>query len=371
MAAKTPPTTNVPESSTTVQVSAIDSTMFMEGFKCGQLWEPAIKGFDRFKGGTWAFLIEHPSGRKLLYDLGLRKDFLNLPPALGMKQLLDSGVIAELRVEKNVADILTKGGLDLNDVEGIIWSHFHFDHTGDVSTFPKTTKLIVGPGTKSNFMPGYPTDPSAHTLDSDFEGRTVEEVDFSQDGMQLGRFQAVDWFGDGSFYLLDSPGHTIGHINALARTNASPSSSFIHMCGDAVHHAGEMRPTSFLPLPDSIEPSPVPHLHSEACPGHMFASVLRNGSRTDHILEAVDFTAGQNIERKYAGMYDNIALRDSVRKTEELDADADVFTVMAHDWTLKGVIPEWPESLNGWKERQWKQSTRWKFLADFQEACVS
>lgn len=222
---------------------------------------------------------------------------------------------------------------------------------------------------EDDLMPGYPTDPSSHTLDSDFEGRTVQEMDFSESDLRLGRFEAIDYFGDRSFYILNSPGHAVGHINALARTHASPSPGFIHLCGDTVHHAGEMRPTPFQPLPDSIEPSPVPRWYATTCPGHIFEPLLRNGSKSEHILESIDYAAGLDIERKFAGIYDDVALKESVCKTEELDADDDVFTIMAHDWSLKGVIPEWPESLNKWRERRWEQETRWKFLEDFQGAC--
>ena len=33
------------------------------------------------------------------------------------------GVVEDLRVDKNVSEILKEGGMALEDVEGIIWSH--------------------------------------------------------------------------------------------------------------------------------------------------------------------------------------------------------------------------------------------------------
>lgn len=85
-------------------------------------------------------------------------------------------------------------------------SHHHYDHTGDPSTFPHSTDLIVGPGFKEEFTPGYPSNPESPIKDSDWEGRTLREVNFVDSSLRLGRFRALDWFGDGSFYLLDSPG---------------------------------------------------------------------------------------------------------------------------------------------------------------------
>lgn len=194
------------------------------------------------------------------------------------------------------------------------------------------------------------------------------EIDFSKTDINIGRFNAFDYFGDGSFYILNSPGHAIGHINALARTNTSPSAGFIHLGRDSIHHAGEIRPSVYLPLPDTIDPSPVPKLHSNICPGHIFTPLLRDGSTSEHILELQDPFKGQGSDNKFAIVYDEPALRDTVRKDEELDADKDVFTIIAHDWSLKGIIDEWPESLNSWKGKTWKESTRWKFLEDFEKA---
>ena len=89
------------------------------------MFNPEIKGFDVVECGTWSFLIEHPSGRKLLYDLGCRKDWRNLPPDLGLEALVDNGIIGGIDIKENVADLLTKGGLKLENVEGVIWSHWY------------------------------------------------------------------------------------------------------------------------------------------------------------------------------------------------------------------------------------------------------
>ena len=58
-------------------------------------------------------------------------------------------------------------------------------------------------------------------------------------------------------------------------------------------------------------------------------------------------------------------MRDTIRKVEVVDFDEDVLTVLAHDWSLKGLIEEFPAELNGWKEKGWREKGRWKFLADF------
>ena len=85
-------------------------------------------------------------------------------------------------------------------------SHYHCDHIGDVSTFPKSTELVVGPDFKDYIVPGYPTDKDAPIRESDYEGRPVRQIEFDDSSIVIGQFRATDYFGDGSFYLLDSPG---------------------------------------------------------------------------------------------------------------------------------------------------------------------
>lgn len=64
-------------------------------------------------------------------------------------------------------------------------------------------------------------------------------------------------------------------------------------------------------------------------------------------------------------IYDESDLRDTIRKIEEVDANTDVFTLLAHDWSLVDVIDLFPKEITEWKRKGWKDSTRWKFLEEF------
>jgi hypothetical protein len=55
-------------------------------------------------------------------------------------------------------------------------------------------------------MPGFPVKEDSTIRESDYKGREVREIEFDNAGLHLGHFRAMDYFGDGSFYLLDSPG---------------------------------------------------------------------------------------------------------------------------------------------------------------------
>lgn len=48
-------------------------------------------------------------------------------------------------------------------------SHWHWDHIGDPSTFPPSTQLVVGPGFKEAFLPGYPAKNDSPVRETDFK----------------------------------------------------------------------------------------------------------------------------------------------------------------------------------------------------------
>jgi glyoxylase-like metal-dependent hydrolase (beta-lactamase superfamily II) len=70
----------------------------------------------------------------------------------------------------------------------------------------------TGPGFKANFMPSWPTVPDSHIDESAWATRHVNELNFDNSQLKIGGFQALDFYGDGSIYILNTPGHTIGHL---------------------------------------------------------------------------------------------------------------------------------------------------------------
>lgn len=132
---------------------------------------------------------------------------IDLPTVLGQIEYAR----AVIDTENNVADQLTAANVPLESINAIIWSHHHIDHIGDPSLFPPSTSLIVGPGFKSEktTFPGYPANPNALVVDDAFHGRDLIELDFSTTSVNIGGFPAIDFFNDGSFYILRSQGHSM------------------------------------------------------------------------------------------------------------------------------------------------------------------
>ena len=182
-----------------------------------------------------AFYIYHgPTQRKIVYDLGLRKDWDNYPPRIAKRI-----ATKERRVDipADVHASLLKGGVRPEDIDTIILSHIHYDHTGNPHHFPNA-KFILGPGSLELIRRS-----EANPAESWF-GPTLLPDDISKQVTELSAYSSsewvplsvfphtVDYFGDGSFYLVDSPGHLEGHINGLARIG---SNKFVYLASDTCH----------------------------------------------------------------------------------------------------------------------------------------
>lgn len=312
---------------------------------------PAIMGHENLNLPSYCFLISH-ADRHVMFDLGTRKDLQNLAPEV-QDVALEWG-----KVERDVAEILEESDLGIKPrhIEAVIFSHHHWDHIGNMETFPMSTELVVGPGFKEAFLPGYPSDPDSPILETDYTGRSFREVDFAKEGrsLKIGHFDAYDYFSDGSFYLLDTPGHATGHMAALARVTSSPP-TFMLFAADACDHGGELRPTEYQPLPVQIAPSPCKKL--SVCPGSILQQLHSERSAVKPFYSPEpDFP--DDLE----------TFKQSLRKLAEIDAHDDVLVVMAHDPSLKDLINFFPEKANLWKSKKIKEKGRWLFLNDFDSA---
>lgn len=316
--------------------------------------QPDYEGHPNLLGPSFSFLIEHPSKKPILFDLGIRKDWQALP---SYPKFVEMGW--EINVEKDVATILKDNGVDVDGgaIPSIVWSHHHWDHVGDASTFPQSTELIVGRGFKEAHMPGYPKRQNSTLLETDFEGRYVREVDFEKDGkgLKIGRFNAFDYFGDGSFYLLDTPGHSIGHMCGLARTTPD---TFVFMGGDASHHGGEFRPTQYLPLPKELKPSPLKR-RKPVCPGHLLQDI--------HPHNAAD-KPFYYVTKSFA--HDKEVADWTIDGLGEFDAHENVLLLTAHDDAVVDPpqIQFYPKTLNEWHAQDIGKKVKWLFLGDFEDA---
>lgn len=191
-------------------------------------------------------------------------------------------------------------------------------------------------------------------------GRTVREICFQGPEIgRIGKFPAFDYFQDGSLYLLDSPGHCVAHICALVRTTTNPD-TFVFLGGDAAHHCGEVRPSAYLPMPESITSlTPTTHLEHHLtsattskgpiCPGSWFEDlqISRNRDPSGPLWQPA---FGYNIEE----------VLTTIESMQEYDGDENIFVILAHDSCLRSPdVPFFPEQVNDWKQRGLGQKLTW------------
>jgi len=175
-----------------------------------------------------------------MFDLGTRSDLRRYLP----EQQAHLKNREPHRLDPGVVKHLAAGNIRPEDIDVVMYSHVHWDHHGDPEDFP-TSKFLVGSGSLNVLRHGLPGKGSHQHFDPDLlpAERTLElppaDMREESSGEQswswtpIGPFPAgLDILGDGSIYVIDTPGHLPGHINLLCRTGPE---RWACLCGDAYH----------------------------------------------------------------------------------------------------------------------------------------
>jgi hypothetical protein len=108
---------NLPSSLACVNIKIIDTTLTAE-FPLGLFAQPTISGRELVES-CYSFYIEHPTlGKRVLFDLGMRKDYTNLPPNF-IAMLKQGGWGVEIK--HSVANIIKASGIEPESIDSIIW----------------------------------------------------------------------------------------------------------------------------------------------------------------------------------------------------------------------------------------------------------
>ncbi|KAI1627144.1 beta-lactamase-like protein [Exophiala viscosa] len=355
-----------PPSESAVRVRMMNPGAVMT-VKAESFVKPVQKGHELLNLTCTAYLIEHESsGKKVMFDLGVRKDWWNLSPVIH-KRL--GSTIPGLRVDTDVPEILKNNGISLDSISSVIWSHYHWDHVGDMSLFPHSTEIVVGAGFKDSTVgPGYPEKEDSPLRSSDFKERHLNVIDFTKSPSEIGGFAAHDFFGDGSFYILDTPGHCLGHMCGLARTTGGKNSTFLLLGGDICHFVGDLRPNKSYPLPDPI-PNDVLDKDSffpTPCPCSIFTDHHPILSDDTDVEERRTTPWYQVSDHEKSAYVDPPAAQSSVDKLVGFERCPNVLICLSHDSGLLRYLPTLnsdPKSdLNSWRKNNWKEETRWEWL---------
>ncbi|KAF9883128.1 hypothetical protein FE257_004077 [Aspergillus nanangensis] len=161
----------------------------------------------------------------------LHKD--DFPPVIANGMLKKAQV--EGPRESIEAQIKRRNGITPAEIDTILLSHAHFDHCRPVGkTFPNAT-VYFGPGTSEYCAPGHLQNQLSMWDGRFFDPENATENLKTLEGpwKNFGPFEkAMDLFGDGSFWIIQAPGHMPGNLVACARL---PTGDWVMLGSDCCH----------------------------------------------------------------------------------------------------------------------------------------
>ncbi len=160
------------------------------------------------------YLIRHGKDY-MLWDAGLPKTLIGAPTS-------DHGV--SLSLERSIVDQVAELGIDPKAITKVAVSHYHFDHTGQLTDFPRATLLV--------------SEKDWQIVSGQQEGVSYLNRSLFAPwlGAKAGKVKMIardeDVFGDGSVLIKATPGHTPGHTSLLVRL---PKTGDVLLTGDLYH----------------------------------------------------------------------------------------------------------------------------------------
>jgi len=159
------------------------------------------------------FLIRHPKGI-LLWDTGLGDKFA------ANKDGIDMAPGVHLSVRVTLISQLKVLGLTPQDVNFLVFSHLHWDHTGNANEFPGAL-WIINRRELNAALATPPPDGIDPATFSDYKTAKTQLIDGDH-----------DVFGDGTVRILAAPGHTAGHQVLELKL---PQTGTVILSGDLYH----------------------------------------------------------------------------------------------------------------------------------------
>lgn len=170
------------------------------------------------------YLIRHPKG-DLLWDAGM-------PDAIAEQA---DGVANEpfhITVPKTLASQLAEIGVKPEEIEFFAISHSHFDHVGNAPLFAATAKFLSNPLEWAHMFREEKRQSPEFSSIAPLE--KAQKTDITADH---------DVFGDGSVTMVQTPGHTPGHMSLLVKLKKSGT---VLLTGD-LYHTIEAREQKLVP----------------------------------------------------------------------------------------------------------------------------
>jgi N-acyl homoserine lactone hydrolase len=173
------------------------------------------------------FLIAHPKGN-LIWDTGAVPDDSWTPTGRMMTQhvTLPDGQTRDADMDKSLKGQLAEIGYSPSDINYLVLSHYHYDHTGNANEFAGATWLVPQNERDAMFGGKFSGSLQPSTFSALQKSKTIIIKD-----------DEYDVFGDGTVIIKSAPGHTQGHqvlYVKLAKTGG------VVLSGDLYHYPAEM-----------------------------------------------------------------------------------------------------------------------------------
>lgn len=156
------------------------------------------------KAPLFAYLIYHEKQGDYLVDTGFDSIYSEKPWGHFMGSSREATGLS-LENGKGIEIQLDQRGIKL---KGVFCTHFH-EHQGGAPSLPDDIPFIFGNGEEEMNNPPY----IYSRFLEDKTNKQIIDFDMADEMPMVGK--AVDIFGDGSFWAIDTHGHTRGHISYL------------------------------------------------------------------------------------------------------------------------------------------------------------
>lgn len=174
---------------------------------------------------VFAHLIHHPIYGDWLVDSGLDSSFFNNPHG-NTKGLFKGLFVCKQKKGQDITSQLKAKGIS---IKGVFFTHLHPDHITGVPGLPQNIRYICGKGETVSII--RPLGIRLFVSDQLSKVNKIEEFNFSAAEKIDPLSSAIDVFGDGSFWAISTPGHTVAHTSYIVNTKTGP----VLLTGDVSH----------------------------------------------------------------------------------------------------------------------------------------
>jgi N-acyl homoserine lactone hydrolase len=195
--------------------------------------------FSGFEVPVPFFVLRHPDG-DVLVDGGN-------PLAVAQNPRAHLGPLADvfeihMTEEDHCVAQLQRRGLDPSAISHIVQTHLHMDHTGALGHFPQATVTV------------HERELEAARTAQPFENGYVRD-DLNHPGIEWQPITGEhDLFGDGTIRLIETPGHSAGHMSILlSLEQTGPVLLTADAADNRAQWQGRMEPRALASREDAME----------------------------------------------------------------------------------------------------------------------